>query len=345
MIKVGLIGVGGMGRTHFNCYKNNAQAQVTAICDVEERKLRGDWSSIGLNIDTSKSGLVDVSGLKTYGRFEELLADPDIDAVDICLPTSLHASMTIAALRAGKHVLCEKPMSLSSAECREMAQAARQAKRQLMIGHCLRFWPEYVQAHEMMQSGEFGQPLYASFHRSSATPLWSWDNWMADGRRSGGAVLDMHIHDADTALWWFGAPDSIRADGLIVDGLPLTVDATWRYKDGPVVALHGAWDNNGGPFRMAFKLVLERATILYDSSSKTFRLVQSGPQGEQSEDLAISGASAYQNEIDEFIDCVQQGRPLTRITPDDGRLAVEMVREEMRQIEAAQNGVAQNGVA
>ena len=120
MINVGLIGIGGMGRMHFNCYKNNPDVRLHAICDVDPAKLRGDWSRISLNLDDTKSELVDLSGIETYARIEDILADSAIDLIDICLPTPLHAEVTIAALRAGKHVLCEKPMAMNEEECAQM---------------------------------------------------------------------------------------------------------------------------------------------------------------------------------------------------------------------------------
>jgi len=330
MIKVGLIGIGGMGRMHFNCYDRNPNAEVIAICDVDERKRAGDWSSIGLNVDTSKSDLVDLSGIKIYSSYEELIADADVQLVDICLPTPQHAAVAIAALRAGKDVLCEKPMAMNAGECAAMQDAVRESGRQLMIGHCLRYWPQYVKAHEIIASGEYGEVLYARFHRSGGTPLWSWNNWLTTGSQSGGAVLDMHIHDVDTALWWFGRPQQIVADGLIMDDLPMTVDATWRYEKGPLVFLHGGWDNNSGPFRYAFKVVMERGTVAHDSATGNPALqIHSG----ESSEIAVEEKLAYQNEIDDFIACLVEGRPMERVTPETGRLAVETVQEELRQIQ------------
>lgn len=340
-IKVGLIGIGGMGRTHFACYKNNSQAQVVAICDVDERKRQGDWSQLGLNIGASQAEMVDLSGIKTYAKTEELIADADVQLVDICLPTPLHATATVAALKAGKHVFCEKPMAMTAEECAQMEDEMRASGRQLMIGHCLRYWPHYVRAHEIIHSGEFGRVLYARFHRSGDTPRWSWNNWLGTPEHSGGAVFDMHIHDADTALWWFGRPQRIEADGLMKGDLPMNVDATWSYDGGPLVYLHGAWDDNGGPFRYAFKVVMERATIVMDSATGGFQLLQSGAESGQDDtvrDLEASDESAYQNEIDDFIACLVEGRALQRITPEASRLTVEVVLEQLAQIKAKNDG-------
>jgi predicted dehydrogenase len=334
MIKIGLIGIGAMGRMHFNCYQNNPDAQIHAICDCDEAKLRGDWSSINLNLDDTKSEMVDLSGIKTYSEIEAILADPEIDMIDICLPTPLHAQVTIAALRAGKHVLCEKPMAMHEEDCTQMEVVARETGKQLLIGHCLRYWPEYVMTDAIIRGGEFGRVLSASFHRSSGLPTGSFRNWLATGSQSGGAVLDMHIHDVDTALWWFGEPDELHTDGVIWRDLPLSADSIWRYKDGPLVTLHGSWDPHGGPFRMAFRVTMEHASVLYDSATGAFQLLQASPEGDLSRDLKAPEELAYQKEIDDFVSCLNEGRTITRVTPTSSRLAVVVTRREMEQIAA-----------
>jgi len=327
-IKVGVVGIGGMGNMHLGCYANNPDAEVVAICDVDEKKLQGA-SQTELNIGTASGG-VDVASLKKFTSFEEMAADPDIDLIDVCLPIYLHAPAAIAALRGGKDVVCEKPMAFTAEECAAMETAQNQSGKQLFIAHCLRYWPEYVEAQKIIASGEYGRPLYARFHRSSGTPTWSWNDWLRTPQQSGGCVLDMHVHDVDAALWFFGVPQNIAADGITRNDLPLAVDATWRYNDGLVVALHCSWDDNGGGFRFAFKIVLERATILRDSAAGVFQLIADG----ETRDLEIGTDSAYQNEIDDFLATLKAGGKSERITPASSRQTVEVAREELRQIEA-----------
>jgi predicted dehydrogenase len=329
-INVGLIGLGGMGRVHFDCYSKSERAQLVALCDIEESKLSGDWGSVGLNLGDIGGAKADLSNVARTTDFHELISDPNVHLVDICLPTPLHAQVAIEALRHGKHVLCEKPMGFDVGQCWAMEEAVRESGKQLMIGHCLRYWPQYVRAHEVIRTGEFGDVIYANFHRSGGTPTWSYEDWLRRGDQSGGAVLDMHIHDVDTALWWFGKPARIEATGVTRAGLPLVVDSIWSYGNGLTLALHGSWDNHGGPFRYAFKVVMERASLLCDSTvdGAKLKLIQDG----EVKDLETGEESAYQAEIEDFLDCLQNGRKLTRVTPDDGRLAVETVREEMRQI-------------
>ncbi len=207
-MKVGLIGLGAIGRVHFDYWRKSPVGRLVAVSDRDRKKLDGKWTGLEFNIGPQAQEDVDLSVFARYPRPEDLVADPEIEVVDICMPTPLHAPLTIAALRAGKHVFCEKPMSLTAADCAAMEEAAKSSGRHLMIGHCLRFWPQYVKAGEIVQSGEYGRPIYAEFHRASPAPIWSDSDWYMKSEQSGG-VFDMHIHDIDVALWWFGRPQSI----------------------------------------------------------------------------------------------------------------------------------------
>jgi predicted dehydrogenase len=231
-------------------------------------------------------------------------------------------------LRAGKHVVCEKPMALSADECRAMEDAAAASGRQLMVAHCLRYWPHYLKAREFLVNGDYGKPVYAQFHRSAGAPVWSADGWLMKPEESGG-VLDMQIHDIDVALWWFGKPRSIETRGWFRDRVPMILDATWTYADGLFAQLHGAWDPNGGTFRHGFRLVLEEATLVYDLEVKP-GVLHLHHKGKSSE-LPMEEPSAHQAELDDFARCVAESQPFTRFTPSDSRLAVETGLEELEQ--------------
>ena len=206
MLKVGLIGLGAMGWTHFACWRKCPDARLVAISARDPKKLAGEWSGQEFNLGEQAAERVDVSGLAAYAEALDLIADPNVEAVDICTATPQHAPLALAALRAGKHVLCEKPMALTIEDCTAMVESARAADRQLMIAHCLRYWPHYVKAKEMLASGAYGRAIHASLQRVSALPAWSAGGWLSRAGESGGVVLDMHIHDVDVALWWFGEP-------------------------------------------------------------------------------------------------------------------------------------------
>ena len=153
----------------------------------------------------------DFSGVARYRDWKSLLVDRAVDAVDICLPTDLHEQVANAALVAGKHVLCEKPMALSGKACDRMLVRAKEAAHVLMIGHVLRFWPAYRSLRQFVTSGENSAVQTATFTRMCGLPDWS--SWLPDANRSGGAVLDLLIHDLDRSFFYLvRRPQFARSD-------------------------------------------------------------------------------------------------------------------------------------
>jgi len=265
MIRVGVVGLGFMGQTHLNCYKTMKGVRVVAVCDVDRKKLKRAGGTTG-NLGGKRQSL-DFRGVELYTNYDEMLAKAKLDAVSITLPTWLHADHTVKALNEGLHVMCEKPMALDLAQCRKMISAMNQSRRVLQIGHCIRFWPEYVQAREIIRSGKYGKVKAASFRRLSLSPSWSWGNWMLDGNRSGGALMDLHIHDTDYVQHVFGMPKSVRTYGVVGPSGKLDyVTTNYPYENqGLVITAEGATIMRPSfGFEMSFNILLEHATIVYD---------------------------------------------------------------------------------
>src|SRR5262249_34915747 len=147
-------------------------AKVTALCSRDEKKLAGDWRSIQGNFGP-RGEMMDLSGLKKYRRFDDLLADKDIDLIDICNPTHLHPETAIKALQAGKHVLVEKAIALEMKDADAMVAAARKAGKLLMVAHVLPFFPEFAYAAEAIRGKRHGKLLGAQFKRVISKPDWS----------------------------------------------------------------------------------------------------------------------------------------------------------------------------
>jgi predicted dehydrogenase len=220
-------------------------------------------------------------------------------------------------------------MALTAADCAAMEEAAKSSNRHLMIGHCLRFWPQYVKAGEILRGGEYGRPLYAEMHRSCAAPVWSDNDWYMKREESGG-VLDTHIHDVDVALWWFGRPQKISTAGCAPKGLPMIVNTAWTYEDGLAVQMHASWDRNGGSFRHAFRVVMEKGTVVHDLAvdPQALHLLAGG----NSTLIPVGNEWAYQAELDYFANEIAAGRSPERSTPAESRLSVELALEEIGQI-------------
>ena len=329
-VRVGIVGLGMMGTTHFKGYRAIPDAEVVALCDVSGRKLSGDWSDAAGNIDTGAAQQTDLAGLHLHTSLPRLLRDKDVDMVDLCVPTFQHASMAIKALKAGKHVFCEKPMAITSRKAKRMIETAGACGRMLAIGHVLRFWPEYLLIKQMIEDGRYGRVTSAVFTRLSARPLWSWDNWLQDPARSGAAALDLHIHDTDTVQWYFGRPEKVSAVGTFEnDGLAHVV-ATYHYADGPVVVAEGGWDYPPSfPFRMAASIVFERAAVEYSTlSSPTLTIHEAGAT--EPTHPPVPAQDGYTEELRYFVECVATGRLPERIDPAEALAAVAIVEAEVK---------------
>ena len=165
MVKVGIAGIGFMGMIHYLAYQKIKGVKVAALCEVDEKRLAGDWTGIKGNFGPAGKQM-DLSGIARYTRLDEMLADPKLDMVDLCLPPGAHAAATIAALKAGKQVFCEKPIALKTSDGRRMVKTAQETGRMLMIGHVLPFFPEYAFAHKTVTDGTYGRLLGGHFKRN-----------------------------------------------------------------------------------------------------------------------------------------------------------------------------------
>ena len=330
MLKIGIVGLGFMGKMHFRCYKSLQNVKICAICDVDAKRLKDSSGSSG-NISGAEEDL-DLSNISLYSDFSRMLAEEKLDVVSIASPTFLHASQTIEALKAGLDVFCEKPMALNSEDCQQMANTARQTGRNLQIGHCIRFWPEYVQTKEIIDSQKYGLVLAATFQRLSLIPSWSWDNCFLDGKRSGGAMLDLHIHDTDYVQYVFGIPKEVFSRGLIGPSQDFDHNVTqYLYDDEKVITAEGGWImGQGFGFEMNFKIMLENATLLYSSNQKpTFRICPMNGETNNPEEPAGDG---YSFEIQHFVDSIS-GKPVQAIiTPEQSGNSLKIIEAEKESI-------------
>jgi len=325
-IKIGILGLGFMGNCHFNAYKGVAKARITALCDCDGGKLRDD-SGVAGNIGGAGQKK-DLAGIKTYTEAYRLITDPEVDVVDITLPTYLHAEWTIKALKAGKHVICEKPMALSSLDARKMAAAARQAHRRLFIGHCIRFWPAYEVAREIIRRGSHGRVLSAVFSRISPKPTWSWNNWLLNPGLSGNAALDLHIHDADFILYLFGKPKAVcsHGSGSARSGFEHIV-TSYDFAKKNIVIAEGGWGyENKYPFSMTFRVAMEKASLALHADGK---LMLYKP-GRDPEAVDVPAGDGYGRELTHFIECIAGGGKSAVVSPESAMLSVKLVETEIK---------------
>src|SRR5438094_2871076 len=205
MIRVGIIGLGMMGRTHYEAYQEIDGVQVVAVADEDPKRAKGDLAGTGGNVLAGGLTQLPMDRIKGTTDFRELLAMKDVDVVDVCVPTTQHADVAIECLRGGKHVLCEKPLARTSHDAEKIAGAAREAKGFFMPAMCMRFWPQWVWLKTAIDERRYGKLLAANFRRVAQMP----GGWYRDGRISGGAALDLHIHDSDFVQFLFGMPRAV----------------------------------------------------------------------------------------------------------------------------------------
>src|SRR5260370_5755108 len=183
MIRIGIVGIGFMGMIHYLAARKLKGAKVVAICSRDPKKLAGDWRTIQGNFGP-RGEMMDLGGIKKYESLDDLLADKDIDLVDICNPTHLHPETAIKALAAGKHVLVEKSIALEPKDADAMLAAARKSDRLLMVAHVLPFFPEFAFAFQAIRGGSYGKLLGGHFKRVISRPDWSSE--IADPSKTGG---------------------------------------------------------------------------------------------------------------------------------------------------------------
>lgn len=332
-IRFGICGLGFMGQSHFWRLIRQEHATVTAICDRDAGRRAGQWGRSG-NLDLgTPTEPPPLEGITAYGDLQGLLRDEHVDAVLIALPTALHAETAIHALDAGKHVLCEKPMAYRPGECNLMIAAAERNQRQLMIAHCLRFWPQYDTIKQLVEEGRIGRVRYATFRRLASPPLYTQGNWLMDELQSGGALLDLHIHDIDYAQYLLGLPATITAQGLRGPGGRIDhVVATYGFEDGRYATIEGGWAmQTPWPFEMALTVHGDAGTLDWSSARGAEVRLYTGSGAAES--LACPG-DALVNEQAYFVEAVRTGQSPERCPPSASRTSVFLAWLERRAIES-----------
>ncbi len=262
-VGVGIIGMGFMGQTHARAYaaaaRTGAPCVLRAVCDPNAERRAGRAAHAGNIAAADRDPPFDPDAVRGYADPDELLADGSIDLVSVCTHTDSHVDLAIRAIDAGRHVLVEKPVALSSPEVERLIAHARRSDRLCVPAMCMRHWPGWADLKRLVASGEHGSVRHARFERLGSAPAWA--DFYADPDRCGGAIFDLHVHDADLALWLFGPPESVHSVGDARH-----VSTHMRYPGGPAVATEGGWLSAGFPFRMGFTVEFERAVAAFDSS-------------------------------------------------------------------------------
>lgn len=324
MLKVGIIGCGFMGAMHVNCYKNIENVKIVALADIRKEKAEE---------------LAEGTEAVLYGDGMELIRNADVDIIDICLPTFLHAEYAMAAMEKVHYLFVEKPVALTAEEGEKMLQKAKETGCEVQIGQVIRFWDEYVKLCEILEAGTYGKVVNANFRRISPTPTWGWNDWLRNPVLSGGAAQDLHVHDMDYILSLFGEPKTIASVKNTLGEKNSYINSLLRYDDF-VVTAEGTWGlPSTHPFEATFRVVFEKATV-ENSGGKFMVYAEDSAEEikiEKEKELSggvgggnISDLGGYYNELVYFTNCAKQNAPVEKATLSDGVSSLRFVLEEIR---------------
>jgi predicted dehydrogenase len=330
-LRVGVIGLGFMGRVHVAAYRAADAAglknRLVAVSDPDPARRAGRVPATGnLPLGESPARLFDPREVDGHDKPEDLLARKDIDLVSICTWTESHVDLALAALAAGKHVLVEKPVALRERTAARLAAAARASTTLCMPAMCMRFWPGWSLLREALGDGRWGAARSAVFRRLGSRPPWA-AGFYGDGERSGGALFDLHVHDADLVRWLFGPPHSVQSAGT-----PDHLTTLYRYDTpGPLhVAAEAGWDHDAAfPFRMAYTVVFERATADFDSSREpALRLFCEGRESV----VELPEGTGYDGEVRHLLSAISRDARSggLLVTCDDAEAVTRLLAAEER---------------
>lgn len=335
MQRIAIVGFKFMGATHAQIYRNLSGSELIAVVDRNPDRASAILRKLGFD-------------LPVYLTLEALLQEEEVDIIDVCSPTDLHLEFCLQAIAAGKHVFCEKPLALNLGDAEKICHAVSDGGVFAQVGHCIRFWPEYQALTEIVHSGSEGKLLGLALQRRSARPPLGEKNWLNDPTRSGGAALDLHIHDSDYIYSLLGMPPAVTAVGSKDQGGWSTIQTIYHYENTAVGAVGGWTSPDKWDFQMSFHAEFEQATVEFDSRREpTLTITRAGeatrpfPYGVpviESSDTDLGNLSAlggYHNELAYFIDCLERGERPTIATPERARDTLRIVLAE---IESAETG-------
>ena len=318
-IKVAVIGCGNIANAaHIPSYLKNDGVEIKYFCDIIPERAEKCVEKYGCG--------------KAVFDYHDFLNDPELDAVSVCTHNDLHSVIAIDFLKAGKHVLCEKPAARILSEALEMQKVAHETGKVLNIGVCNRFNTYVMKIRELIESGELGEVyhVYASFRKHRSIPGIGGD-FTIKAKSGGGTLIDWGVHFLDLILYCCGDPKPLSASGeafcklgkdiknYVYTGMWAqdSADMNGTYDvddsvvgivrtDGPVVSFNGAWAQNVGEDEMYIDFMGDKAGIRLNYCSD-FRIwsVKNGMLTETQ--VSAQTTDMYENEINDFIRCIKTG--------------------------------------
>lgn len=332
-MKIGVIGCGGMGTTHYQALKAlsaRMDVQVVALAECREEFLN---KAVRLFPEA-----------RTYATGMELLDRETLDVVHICLPSYLHVSHAVKAMEKGMNVFLEKPVCLTEEEGRLLLETEARTGVLAMAGQVVRCFDEYDFLKKAYDSGVYGRLRSIDMKRLSGDVTWGFEDWFHDEDRSGSAILDLHVHDVDFLRYLLGEPDSFEVRAAAFDsGMVNQVVTTYQFGDVFATA-EGLWDMSPAlPFEASYRAAFDEATVVYNGTRSpalavykkdgTVEIPKLEPEYAAASDMAginISNLGPYYTEIKYFLECVRDGRRVELAPLSEGVKSVLLARAELR---------------
>ena len=325
MVNVAILGAGFMGSAHAANYRAlEGRVRVKTVASQTLERASRVAESVGAQATTD---------------LDATIRDPEVDVIDICLPTLLHREMAERAFAAGKDVFLEKPIALTPEDADAIIRGANESGRLFMVGLVLRFWPEYVELQRLVAAGELGQPLVVSAHRLS--PPADWNDWMKDEAQSGGVAVDLAIHDFDQLNWLLGEPRRVFARA----SRPGHLVATVEYDTAHGIVEGSMLMPKTYPFTSNIRVLCERGVAEYGFSaapaedggnigaSDTLRGLRLYPAKGEPTTVDVESADPWGPEIAYFVECVEQRREPEHGTGEQAKKALLVSLAAKRSLE------------
>ena len=323
MLRVGIAGAGFMGTTHAASW---AKTPAT---------IAGFYA-----LDSARANaLATEYGAEVYDSFDALI--DDVDVVDVCTPTYVHYEMVMRAAQAGKQIICEKPLARTLAQAQEMVRTCAERGLPLLVGHVVRFFPEYALAKATVERGDVGDVAVIRLSRCSYQPRGT-DDWFLDTEKSGGVMLDLMIHDFDYARWVAGDVESVYTRSVGSRRPIKSGDyaiAILKHKNGAISNVEGGWAYPPPMFRTALEIAGSGGLIEHPAGSST-PIALYLKQQDNGEVPAVAlprsplAEDPYATEIKHFYDVLTKG-VTPRVTAEDGLHALQIA---LAAIESARTG-------
>ena len=318
MLKIGLLGRGSISYAHTKAYEKIENAKIVACCDIRPEQLE------------------DMKDARKYTDIDTFLAKEagKLDYVDICLPTYLHAEVSIKAMRAGFNVLCEKPMALNSNDADEMMRVSEETGKRLMIAHCTRFMGATQIMREEILKGEMGKVRNAEYFRQggSREPM-GYKNWFRDESLSGGAILDLQVHDVDVIRGLMGMPNAVCVVGanVIPNSSGYDEASSLFIYNNMHVFVKVDWSVEKDLYNIrTTRINFDNGYMFLDRTSGRTIFTKVDKNGNVTDLTDKIDADMYYKELVYYIDCLENNKPFDLCPVNESADAIRIVEAQKR---------------